>query len=394
MIETLGLAAASLALAAWVYLIVFRGAFWRSDQFLPAAAAGSAHPWPDVAAVIPAHNEADNIAEAVAAHLAQDYAGGYRIYLVNDQSSDATQALAVAAAAGDPALQIIEGSPLPENWTGKLWAVNQGLEAIEDQYRQAKYVLFTDADIRHSANTVTDLVAKAEAENLVLVSQMVMLRCQSVWEQLLIPAFVFYFQMLYPFRWVNDPRRKIAAGAGGCMLVRRDILDKAGGIEEIGNRIIDDCAVAQLLKPHGPVWLGLARESLSLRAYDRLSDIWSMVTRTAFVQLSHSVPALIGTIAAMIIIYLAPPASVLAGAVFGAPALLGLGAASWVLMAASYLPALALYRQPAWASVFMPVAALLYTLMTIDSARKYLTGKPPVWRNRQIAAPPAREPDR
>lgn len=394
MIETLVFAAASLSLAAWVYLIVFRGAFWRSDQFLPAAALGAAHPWPDVAAVIPARNEADSIADAVAAHLAQDYPGNYRIYLVNDQSTDATRRLAVEAAAGDPALQIIEGSPLPEGWTGKLWAVSQGLEAIEDQYGQAKYVLFTDADIRHSANTLTDLVAKAEAENLVLASQMVLLRCQSIWERLLIPAFVYYFQMLYPFRWVNDPQRKIAAGAGGCMLVRREELAKAGGIEQIRDRIIDDCAAAQLLKPHGPVWLGLTRTSSSLRAYDRLADIWSMVTRTAFVQLSHSVPALIGTVAAMIFIYLAPPVSVLAGAVFGTPALLGVGLASWALMSASYLPALTLYRQPAWASVFMPLAALLYTLMTIDSARKFLTGQPPRWRNRQLSTPPARELDR
>ncbi|MBT6289462.1 MAG: glycosyltransferase [Rhodospirillaceae bacterium] len=393
MIEAL-VFAASLSLAAWVYLLVFRGAFWRSDQFLPAAATQAAHPWPDVAAVIPARNEADNIADAVAAHLTQDYPGNYRIYLVNDQSTDATQRLAMEAAAGDPAVQIIKGSPLPDGWTGKLWAVNQGLQAIEDKNEQAKYVLFTDADIRHSANTVTDLVAKAEGENLVLVSQMVMLRCQSIWENFLIPAFVYYFQMLYPFNWVNDPRRKIAAAAGGCMLVRRAELAKAGGIEQIRDRIIDDCALAQLLKPHGPVWLGLTRESLSLRACDHLSDIWSMVTRTAFVQLSHSVLALIGTVAAMIIIYLAPPVSVLLGAVFGAPALLSIGAASWVLMAASYLPTLALYRQPAWGSVFMPIAALLYTLMTIDSARKYLTGKPPAWRNRKIAAPPAREPDR
>jgi hopene-associated glycosyltransferase HpnB len=394
MTEVFFLAAASLSLAAWVYLMVFRGAFWRSDQFLPAAARGEARPWPDVAAVIPARNEADNIADAVTAHLAQDYGGNYRIYLVNDQSTDATRRLAAEAAAGDPALQIIEGNPLPEGWTGKLWAVSQGLEAIEDQIPEAKYVFFTDADILHSENTLTDLVAKAEAEELVLVSQMVMLRCQSVWEQLLIPAFVFYFQMLYPFRWVNDPKRKIAAGAGGCMLVRRDILAKAGGIGQIRDRIIDDCAAAQLLKPHGPVWLGLTRTSLSLRAYDKLPDIWSMVTRTAFVQLSHSVLALIGAVAAMIIIYLAPPVSVLLGASFNSPALLGLGAASWVLMAASYLPALALYRQPAWASVFMPAAALLYTLMTIDSARKYLTGRPPAWRNRQLATPPARELDR
>ena len=394
MIGDLVLAAASLSLAAWIYLLVFRGAFWRSDQFLPAAATQAAYPWPDVAVVIPARNEADSIADAITAHLAQDYPGNYRIYLVDDQSTDATRRLAVEAAAGDPALQIIEGSPPAEGWTGKLWAVSQGLDAIEDQYGQAKYVLFTDADIRHSADTVTNLVTKAEAENLVLVSQMVMLRCQSICEQLLIPAFVFYFQMLYPFRWVNDPKRKIAAAAGGCMLVRRAKLIKAGGIEKIRGRIIDDCATARLLKPHGPVWLGLTRTSLSLRAYDRLSDIWSMVTRTAFVQLSHSVPALIGTVAAMIIIYLAPPFSVLLGAAINSPALLGVGLASWVLMSISYLPAQALYRQPAWASVFMPIAALLYTLMTIDSARKFLTGKPPAWRNRQIAAPPARELDR
>ena len=393
MIESLAIGAASLSLAAWIYLIFFRGAFWRSDQFL-AAANLAGRPWPEVVAVMPARNEADTITGAVASHLAQDYRGRYRILLVNDQSTDATPALAAQAADGNRALCIIEGRPLPEDWTGKLWAVKQGLDAIEELSPDAKYVLFTDADISHSANALRDLVAKAESQNLVMVSQMVMLRCRSIWEQLLIPAFVYFFQMLYPFRWVNDQNREIAAGAGGCMLVNREILAKAGGIEQIRDRVIDDCALAQLLKPFGPVWLGLSHECLSLPAYDRLSDIWAMVTRTAFVQLSHSVLALVAAIAAMSVIYLLPPVAVLLGSNINSPAVMVIGLASWIAMSASYLPTLKLYRQPAWASVFMPVSALLYTLMTIDSARKFLTGKPPSWRNRKILSPPATEVDR
>ena len=254
-------------------------------------------------------------------------------------------------------------------------------------------MFFTDADICHSPGTVRNLVARAETGRLVLVSQIVQLRCRSFWEQLLIPAFVFYFQMLYPFRWVNDPDHATAAGAGGCMLVSREALVRAGGLDRIRNCIIDDCALARILKPIGPIWLGLGPNSASLRAYGRLSDIWSMVTRTAYVQLSNSALLLTATVTAMVVIYLLPPVSVFLGWRLGHSPLLLLGLTAWVLMSACYLPALKLYGQPAWTSVFMPASALLYTLMTIDSARKFLAGKPPSWRDRLVITPPA-EADR
>jgi len=385
-----------LSLAAWMYLLLFRGWFWRCDQFLPAAGEeglGADTTWPEVIAVIPARNEAENVGEVVAAHLAQDYPGLYQIILVNDQSTDATTARATIAAGGNSAFHIIEGRPLPESWTGKLWAIQGGLAAAANLAPSAKYVFFTDADICHSPGTVRNLVARAETGRLVLVSQIVQLRCRSFWEQLLIPAFVFYFQMLYPFRWVNDPDHATAAGAGGCMLVSREALVRAGGLDRIRNCIIDDCALARILKPIGPIWLGLGPNSASLRAYGRLSDIWSMVTRTAYVQLSNSALLLTATVTAMVVIYLLPPVSVFLGWGLGHSPLLLLGLTAWVLMSACYLPALKLYGQPAWTSVFMPASALLYTLMTIDSARKFLAGKPPSWRDRLVITPPA-EADR
>ena len=392
MAETMLTLAVWLSLAAWIYLLLFRGWFWRCDQFLPATSEeglGENTAWPDVIAIIPARNEADNVGETVAAHLAQDYPGRYHIILVNDQRTDATAARAAAASGGNSAFHIVEGRPLPEDWNGKLWALQGGIAAAADLAPSAKYFLFTDADIRHVPGTVRNLVARAEAGKLVLVSQMVQLRCRSFWEKLLIPAFVFYFQMLYPFRWVNDPSRATAAGAGGCMLVYRDALVRAGGLDRIRNHIIDDCALAQILKPTGAIWLGLGPDSDSLRAYERLSDIWSMVTRTAYVQLSYSALLLAATVATMVVIYLLPPVSVFLGWELGRSPLLLSGLAAWASMSASYLPTLKLYGQPAWTSIFMPVSALLYTLMTIDSARKFLTGKPPSWRDRQVITPPA-----
>ena len=392
MVEAAFSLVATLSVIAWLYLVLFRGAFWRSDQFLPDAPISDLD-WPGIVAVIPARNEADTIADAITSHLAQDYPGAYRIILVNDQSTDATRQLAADAAGANPALNIIEGTTPLERWTGKLWAVQQGLNAIDHLSPNAKYILFTDADISHSKDNLRKLVIKAEHENLVLVSQMVMLRCVSFWERLLIPAFVFFFQMLYPFRWVSDPNSKIAAAAGGCMLVNRKTLIEAGGIETIRDQVIDDCALARLLKPFGPVWLGLCRETVSLRAYEFLSEIWSMVARTAFVQLRYSLLLLAGTIISMFLIYLLPPIAAVFGLVMESQAVLVIGCISWILMSICYVPTLRLYRQPAWTSVFMPISALVFTLMTIDSARKFLIGIPPSWRGRQTLSSPAPETD-
>jgi len=240
----------------------------------------------------------------------------------------------------------------------------------------------TDADIEHDPGNVRRLVFKAEAEGRHLVSLMVKLRCESVWERLLIPAFVFFFQKLYPFPAVNDPHSRTAAAAGGCMLVRRETLAQAGGIDAIRSEVIDDCALARLIKKRGPIWLGLATRTRSLRAYDGLAEIWDMVARTAYVQLRHSVPALAGTVVGMAVIYLVPPLAFAVGTALRDGALAAAGLLAWLVMALAYGPTLALYgRSVAWA-VALPAAAGLYTLMTVSSAYRHWRGRGAAWKGR------------
>ncbi|NQV55537.1 MAG: glycosyltransferase [Rhodospirillales bacterium] len=384
--ETILTIAAGVSLTGWIYLTLFHGQFWRCDQYLPE---GGAEPpeWPGVAVVIPARNEAETIAAAVGSHLAQDYPGPCSVIVVDDQSTDGTAKMA------GKSVRVVAGAALPGGWTGKMWAVSQGLDCVNSFMPDAKYVLLSDADIVHPPDNLRLLVNQAEKENFALVSQMVLLNAQSIWERILIPAFVFFFQMLYPFRWVNNPARKIAAAAGGCMLVKRETLDQMGGITAIRDRVIDDCAVAALIKPAGPIWLGLTARTLSLRKYDSLSEIWSMVTRTAFVQLRHSVLYLGGAVFGMILVYLVPPVATFVGAATGTTGLFALGFTSWLIMAICYAPALKLYSQQRWTSVLLPISALLYTAMTIDSARKFMIGSPPVWRERQTLNASAHETD-
>ncbi len=292
------IAISGLSVLIWLSLLFARGGFWRADQRL--GRAGELVNWPDVVAVIPARNEAETIDQTVSSLLEQDYPGEFRVVVVDDNSTDGT-----AAAAGQSfRLDVISGQPLEAGWTGKLWAVKQGLEAAEEFAADAEYVLLTDADITHDSANLRELVFKASKEDFHLVSLMVKLRCQSFWERLLIPAFVFFFQKLYPFRWVNTSANRMAAAAGGCMLIRLDTLRRAGGVEMIRDRLIDDCALGTLIKAKGAIWLGLAGQTFSSRSYDQLSEIWNMVARTAFVQLDHSVLNLSGTVMAMIVIYL------------------------------------------------------------------------------------------
>ncbi|MEO5338269.1 MAG: glycosyltransferase [Magnetospirillum sp. WYHS-4] len=356
-------------LLAWVGLLLFRGGFWKADQRLNGAP--DREHWPDVVAVIPARDEAPTIGATVASLLGQDYPGRLHVVVIDDNSTDGT-----AAAAGiSDRLTTIAGQPLPAGWTGKLWAVHQGIMEAVRQMPDARYLLLTDADILHEPGNLRRLVDKAEWDSLDLVSLMVHLRCESFWERLLIPAFVFFFQKLYPFPWVNDPDRRTAGAAGGCMLVRRETLEQAGGIAAIRDRVIDDCALAALLKKEGPIWLGLARDGTrSLRAYESLGDVWRMVARTAFVQLDRSVFKLVGTVAGMAFLYLLPPL----GALAGHPSAL----LAWLLMAYAYGPTLVIYRRPAWESLLLPVAAFLYTLMTLDSARRHWLGKGGAWKGR------------
>ena len=367
---------AGLSLAIWLVLEFFRGGFWRADQRLSDSEPRSY--WPSVAAIIPARDEAPTIGRAVASLMRQNYAGPIHVIVVDDGSDDDT-----AAAAGDwPNLRVVPGSLLPGGWTGKLWAVHQGLTQVNVYLPDAKYILMTDGDIVHGPDNITQLVNKAESEQRHLVSLMVKLRAQSFWEKLLIPAFVFFFQKLYPFPWVNDPASPTAAAAGGCMLIRRETLQRVGGVESIRDQLIDDCAMGRLIKAHGAIWLGLTDETRSLRAYNTLDDIWNMVARTAFVQLDYSLLSLIGTVAGMVVIYLVPPVAVFYGLAHGHYNIAITGGVSWAVMAASFWPTLKLYDGHMWRAASIPIAALLYTMMTISSALRHWQGKGGSWKGR------------
>ncbi|MBM3582364.1 MAG: glycosyltransferase, partial [Alphaproteobacteria bacterium] len=276
-------------------------------------------------------------------------------------------------------------APLAPGWTGKLWAVHQGLAEAACFAPPSAYVLLTDADIVHESATLRRLVAKAETEQLYLVSLMVKLRCEAGWEKLLIPAFIFFFQKLYPFPWVNDPNRPTAAAAGGCMLVRRDTLADIGGVEHIRDRLIDDCALAREVKARGPIWLGLAEHAFSLRPYDRLGEVWRMVARSAFEQLNRSLSALLGTLAGMVVLYVVPPVAAVYGVAAGEgfAALSGTGA--WGLMAVAYAPTVRLYGLAPAYTLTLPLAGVLYALMTLDSARRHWAGKGGGWKGRSYS---------
>jgi hopene-associated glycosyltransferase HpnB len=296
---------AVISLLCWLHLCWGRSGFWRADHRLPAETP-ELQARPVVAAVIPARNEAESIGRAVRSLLAQDYPGVLRIVVVDDSSADGTRAEAERAAGSTGRLLVIAAEVLPGGWTGKLWAVQQGVKLVAERWPETTYLLLTDADIEHHSANVRRLVAKGEIERRDLVSLMVRLRCQSFWERLLVPAFVFFFQKLYPFPRVNDSARPEAAAAGGCMLVRRRTLEAAGGIAAIRDRLIDDCALAARIKSYGSIWLGLAEETRSLRPYPRLRDFWAMVARTAFTQLEHSPLQLAITVVMMSVIYLVP----------------------------------------------------------------------------------------
>jgi hopene-associated glycosyltransferase HpnB len=379
--------AAAAALAAWLYLVFFHGFFWRADQRL-AAESKPPERWPDVVAVIPARDEAPVIGGAVESLLRQDYPGDLRVVVVDDASSDGTADAARAGAARASAasrLAIVAAPPpLPPGWSGKLWAVHNGIAAAPADRR---YVLLTDADIVHAPDALKRLVAKAEAEGLDLVSLMVKLHCESFAERLLIPAFVFFFQKLYPFPWVNDREIATAGAAGGCMLLRRAALDRAGGIAAVKDALIDDCALAAALKKSGPIWLGLAEQTKSVRRYPGIGDVWRMVARTAYTQLRHSPLLVLGTVLGMALLYLVPPLALVLCPFAGAWTAAAIGAAAFALMLYAYRPTWELYRGDDPALVLLPLAALLYTAMTVDSALRHLRGKGGAWKGRTYAKP-------
>lgn len=381
---TVGTALGLAALAIWLYLLSARGGFWlardRDDrENLPGPAR-----WPSVVAVVPARNEADVIGQSVGSLVNQDYPGAFRIVLVDDGSDDGTAAVAQQASASDGGkrLDIVRGAALPTGWTGKLWAMQQGVQHAIASADRPDYFLLTDADIGHSPDNLKALVARAERENRVLVSLMAELSCATWAERFLVPAFVFFFQMLYPFAWVARQQRRLAAAAGGCMLVRREALEKAGGIAAIRFEIIDDCALARRLKGEGSIWLGLTRRARSLRPYGGVGEIGRMVSRSAYAQLGYSPLLLAGTVAGMVLTYLVPPAL----ALFGDNGLArGMGLCAWGLMALAFQPMLRFYRvAPLW-GVALPIIGMTYTLFTVLSAFQVWRGRGGMWKGRAQA---------
>lgn len=375
--------------AIWLYLIAWRGGFWRVPQ--RAAAAGAA-PARSVVAIVPARDEAAVIGGAIASLLAQDYRGRLHIVVVDDQSSDGTAAAARAAAAARGAtdrLTICAGKPVPRGWTGKLWAVRQGIALARTL--EPDYLLLTDADIVHAPGNLRELVARSEAGRYDLLSLMVKLNCRSFWEHLLIPAFIFFFFKLYPPRWVADPSRRTSAAAGGCMLVRPAILDRVGGIDRIRGEIIDDCALARLVKPVGRVWLGFSPQTRSIREYRSWRPIWDMIARTAFAQLGYSAAILAATMLMLALTYMAPPLLLLSAN----PAARTLGGAAWLAMSLAFVPILRAHRSPAGLAPLLPLIALFYAAATLASAILYWRGRGGYWKGRwqtPLASPRAGTP--
>jgi len=372
-----------MVLAIWLYLLVGRGLFWLGRERDDGTAAGQG-PWPPVMAVIPARDEADCVGDTVASLLRQDYPGEFRVILVDDQSRDGTAQVAGDAAATLGAadrLTVISGRSLPAGWTGKLWAQSQGVEAAEAAAQQPEYILFTDADIVYVPDELRKLVARARSGGTVLTSLMAKLRCESLAERMFVPAFIFFFQMLYPFAWANNPRSSTAAAAGGCMLVRRETLRAAGGMASIRNALIDDCALAKRLKSHGPIWIGLTDGVRSVRAYPAVEDIRKMVSRTAYAQLQYSPLILLGTVLGLAVTYLFPVLL----AVFASGLAQILGLAAWLLMALAFQPILRFYRvSPLW-GVALPAIAATYMAFTLDSAYQHARGRGGMWKGRAQA---------
>ena len=384
-----------LAAVAWLYLLTCHGGYWLTGQRLPAVSAAPAG-WPPVSAVVAARDEAAMLPVTLPALLSQDYPGHFEVTVVDDGSTDGTAEIAERLGRGARrGLRVIAGSPPPDGWAGKVWAMAQGAAQAGD----ASYLLFTDADIACRPGTVTALVTAAEGDDRDLVSQMALLRAESFWERAIVPAFVYFFAQLYPFRRVNRPGGRTAAAAGGCMLVRRRALDASGGLAGIRGARIDDVALGRQLKrgrPAARCWLGLTTGVSSVRPYPRLAGLWHMIARSAYVQLRHSPALLAGTVAGLLWLYPLPPAAALAGiaclaAGGGAAAAwcAGAGLAGWALMAVSFAPMLRLYRLSVLRAPGLPLIAVLYAAMTLDSARRHHAGRGGEWKGRVSPAGPA-----
>jgi hopene-associated glycosyltransferase HpnB len=373
-----------LSFAIWLYLVFARGAFWRLRPFDDDAAQHSTpNKWPSVVAIVPARNEAETIGQTVAALLEQDYPDEFSLIVVDDHSEDATSQIAQRTARernAESRVEIHAAPTLSAGWTGKLWALNEGV--TKSAAHAATFYWFTDADIVHAPDTLRRLVARAAQNQLDLTSLMVLLHAKTLPERALIPAFLFFFLKLYPPRWTADANARTAGAAGGCILLRRESLDRLGGFPAIRSEVIDDCALARAVKRSGgKIWMGLTRASVSLRSYGTLTEIRDMIARTAFTQLRYSTLLLAGTLAGLFLTYLAPV--VLLFAYNPAPRILAL--ATWMLMSLSFLPTVRFYRvSPLWATL-LPLTALFYAWATCLSATRYWLGHGGQWKGRAQA---------
>ncbi|MEV6723218.1 glycosyltransferase [Streptomyces xanthochromogenes] len=379
---------ALLSLVVWLWLLLGQGFFWRTDQRLPPRA--ELADWPDVAVVVPARDEAHVLPLSLPSLLAQDYPGRARIFLVDDGSSDGTGDLARSLAdehRGLPLTVVTPGEPEP-GWTGKLWALRQGMALARAD--GPEYLLLTDADIAHRPDSLRALVAAARGGGFDLVSQMARLRVASGWERLIVPAFVYFFAQLYPFRWINARRPRATAAAGGCVLLRTEAAERARIPQAVHQAVIDDVSVARAVRRSGGrVWLGLADRVDSVRPYPALADLWRMVSRSAYAQLRHNPLVLFGTVGGLTLVYLAPPLTFAAGLASGSSAAAWAGGLAWLVMAGTYLPMLRYYGQPLALAPTLPFTALLYLLMTIDSAVQHYRGRGAAWKGRTYARPEA-----
>ncbi|WP_405392500.1 glycosyltransferase [Streptomyces sp. NBC_01102] len=379
------------SLVVWVWLLLGQGFFWRTDQRLPRRAEPVR--WPSVAVVVPARDEAEVLPATLPSLLAQDYPGDAEVFLVDDCSTDGTGDLARGLSVrlgGLPLTVVSPGEPEP-GWTGKLWALRHGI-ALARQ-RKPEFLLLTDADIAHEPDSLRELVAAAGeegADGFDLVSQMARLRVTSTWERLVVPAFVYFFGQLYPFRRVNRAGSRTAAAAGGCVLLRTGAAERARIPESIRQAVIDDVSMARAVRRGGGrIWLGLAERVDSVRPYPRLADLWRMVSRSAYAQLRHSPSLLMGTVLGLGLVYVAPPVTLAAGLLTGDAVAAWAGGAAWAVMAGTYMPMLGYYRQSLWLAPLLPFTAVLYLLMTVDSAVQHYRGRGAAWKGRTYARPEA-----
>ncbi|HZV87322.1 MAG TPA: glycosyltransferase [Candidatus Binatus sp.] len=377
-----------ITLAIWLHLFFGRGWFWRVRKLDADQEGGETRTdWPSVMAVVPARNEAETIGRVVTALLQQNYPGAFSVAVVDDNSDDGTADIAGRVALENAAgerVRVVKASALPEGWTGKLWALNEGVSSgrLGAATEVPAFYWFTDADITHAPDTLRRLVERAEHDGLDLASLMVLLQAKTLPERALIPAFLYFFLMLYPPKWIADEELGTAGAAGGCILLRREALARIGGLAAIRGEVIDDCALAKAVKlSGGKVWMGLTRKSTSLRAYGTFGEIRDLIARTAFTQLRYSALMLAGTLAGMFLTYVAPVVLLFAHDSTAR----ALGFVAWLLMALSFLPTVRFYRlSPLWAPL-LPLTAVFYTYATWLSAVRYWMGKGGLWKGRAQA---------